>query len=122
MCKTIMSGNVGRRVAARVTNRTTARPGKKGIPMDTMTSVIGWVVFGLVAGAIARFLHPGYDRMGMAGTIVLGIVGSLLGGGLAYLLRLGVSPYEPAGWIMSIVGAIILLWMGVLGTRTRTTF
>jgi uncharacterized membrane protein YeaQ/YmgE (transglycosylase-associated protein family) len=84
--------------------------------------VIGWILFGLVAGAIARFLHPGYDRMGMAGTIVLGILGSLLGGGIAYMLRLGTSPYQPGGWIMSVLGAIILLWMGVLGTRTRSVY
>jgi len=84
-----------------------------------ITSIIGWIFFGLIAGAIARFLHPGYDRMGMAGTIILGIVGSLLGGGLAYVLRLGIEPYQPAGWIMSIVGAILLLFLGVLGTRTR---
>jgi uncharacterized membrane protein YeaQ/YmgE (transglycosylase-associated protein family) len=82
--------------------------------------VIGWILFGLVAGAIARFLHPGYDRMGMAGTIILGILGSLLGGGLAYVLRLGTSPYQPGGWIMSVLGAIILLWMGVLGTKKRS--
>jgi uncharacterized membrane protein YeaQ/YmgE (transglycosylase-associated protein family) len=87
-----------------------------------ITSVIGWMLFGLVAGAIARFLHPGYDRMGMVGTIILGILGSLLGGGIAYMLRLGVSPYQPGGWIMSILGAILLLWMGVLGTRSRPTY
>jgi len=87
-----------------------------------VTTVLGWMLFGLVAGAIARFLHPGYDRMGMAGTIVLGILGSLLGGGLAYMLRLGTATYEPAGWIMSIIGAIVLLWMGMLGTRTRSVY
>jgi uncharacterized membrane protein YeaQ/YmgE (transglycosylase-associated protein family) len=85
-------------------------------------AVLGWMLFGLIAGAIARFLHPDYDRMGMLGTIILGILGSLLGGGIAYMLRLGTTPYSPAGWIMSIVGAIILLWMGVLGTRTRPTY
>jgi len=85
-------------------------------------SVIGWVLFGLIAGAIARFLHPGYDTMGLGGTMVLGIVGSVLGGGIAYLLRLGTSPYEPGGWIMSILGAIILLAIGAFGTRTRTTY
>jgi len=85
-----------------------------------LTSIIGWVVFGLIAGAIARFLHPGYEALGWGGTIVLGIVGSLVGGGLAYLLRLGTSPYEPAGWIMSIVGAIIVLALGGLGMRSRT--
>ena len=62
-----------------------------------ITSMIGWMLFGLIAGAVARFLHPGYDRMGMVGTIILGILGSLLGGGIAYMLRLGISPYQPAG-------------------------
>jgi len=85
-----------------------------------ITSLIGWALFGLVAGAIARFLHPEFDSMGMLGTMMLGILGSMLGGGVAYLLHLGVSPYEPGGWIMSILGAIVLLVMGVFGTRPRT--
>jgi uncharacterized membrane protein YeaQ/YmgE (transglycosylase-associated protein family) len=84
-----------------------------------ITSIIGWILFGLIAGAIARMLHPGDDAMGWGGTIILGIAGSLLGGGIAYLLRLGVSPYEPGGWIMSIIGSIVLLAMGFLGTRRR---
>jgi uncharacterized membrane protein YeaQ/YmgE (transglycosylase-associated protein family) len=83
-------------------------------------AVIGWVVFGLVAGLIARMLHPGNDSMGWVSTIMLGIVGSLIGGGLSFLLHLGTSPYSPAGWIMSIIGAIVLLAMGFFGTRTRT--
>ena len=87
-----------------------------------ITSVIGWMLFGLVAGAVARFLHPGYDRMGMAGTMILGVLGSIVGGGLAYMLRLGISPYQPGGWIMSIVGAIVLLWMGFLGSSRRASF
>lgn len=85
-------------------------------------SVIGWMLFGLIAGAIARFLHPGSDGLGMVGTIVLGILGSLLGGGIAYMLRLGAMPYQPAGWILSIIGAIVLLWIGVLGTRNRNVY
>ncbi len=82
-------------------------------------SVIGWVVSGLVIGAIARLLHPGDDALGWGGTIVLGIAGSLIGGGLAYLLHLGARPFEPAGWILSIIGAVILLAAGVLGRRSR---
>jgi uncharacterized membrane protein YeaQ/YmgE (transglycosylase-associated protein family) len=84
---------------------------------NMITSVIGWMVFGLVAGAVARLLHPGDDRMGMTGTIILGILGSLVGGGIAYMLRLGISPYQPGGWIMSIVGAVALLWLGFLGAN-----
>ncbi len=84
-------------------------------------SIIGWLVFGLVAGAIARLLHPGRDSMGWMGTILLGVTGSLLGGGVAYLLKLGTGPFEPAGWIFSILGAIVLLAGGFFSTRTRTT-
>jgi len=84
-----------------------------------ITSVLGWMLFGLVAGAIARMLHPGDEAMGWGGTMILGITGSLLGGGIAYLLRLGVYPYQPAGWIFSIVGAIVLLAMGFFSTQRR---
>jgi uncharacterized membrane protein YeaQ/YmgE (transglycosylase-associated protein family) len=91
------------------------------IPMELMGTIIGWILFGLVAGAIARLLHPGSDAMGWGATILLGIMGSLLGGGLAYLLRLGTRPFEPAGLIFSIIGAIILLALGWFATRPRTT-
>ncbi len=82
-------------------------------------SIIGWILFGLVAGAIARLLHPGKDSMGWVGTLLLGVVGSLVGGGVAWMLRLGTSPYEPAGWILSIIGAIVLLAFGFFGANAR---
>ena len=84
-------------------------------------SLIGWIVLGLVAGALARLLHPGQDAMGVASTIVLGVLGSLLGGGAAYLLKLGSSPYEPGGWILATVGALVLLAFGWFGSRSRAT-
>ena len=84
-------------------------------------SLIGWIVLGLVAGALARLLHPGQDAMGVASTIVLGVLGSLLGGGAAYLLKLGTSPYEPSGWILATVGALVLLAFGWFGSRSRAT-
>jgi uncharacterized membrane protein YeaQ/YmgE (transglycosylase-associated protein family) len=85
-----------------------------------VTSIIGWVLFGLVAGAIARLIHPGLEAMGIGATIVLGILGSLVGGAIAYMLRLGISPYQPGGWIMSIIGAIVLLALGAMGSQART--
>lgn len=88
--------------------------------MSMIGSVIGWILFGLVAGAIARLLHPGRDAMGWVGTILLGVCGSLLGGAIAWIFRLGAGPYEPAGWILSIIGSIILLAMGWFATRPRT--
>ena len=88
--------------------------------MSTIGMIIGWMVFGLVAGAIARLLHPGPDAMGMGGTMLLGVMGSLLGGACAYMLGFGTSPTQGAGWILSIAGAIVLLALGVFSTRRRT--
>jgi len=89
--------------------------------MGTISMIIGWAIFGLVAGAIARLLHPGPDPMGWGGTMILGILGSLLGGGIAYLLRLGTAPWQPGGYIMAIIGAIILLAIGMFAGRPRRT-
>jgi uncharacterized membrane protein YeaQ/YmgE (transglycosylase-associated protein family) len=82
-------------------------------------SIIGWILFGLIAGAIARLLVPGRDAMGWIATIALGIIGSFVGGLIAYGLRLGTSPYEPAGWIMSILGAVVALLAYYSFTGTR---
>jgi uncharacterized membrane protein YeaQ/YmgE (transglycosylase-associated protein family) len=85
-----------------------------------LTMIIGWALFGLVAGAVARLLHPGSDAMGWVGTMLLGVTGSLLGGGVAYLLGYGTSPTQGAGWILSILGAVALLAVGVfVGGRAR---
>ena len=80
-------------------------------------AVIGWMISGLIIGAIARMLHPGPDAMGMGGTILLGVTGSLVGGGISYLLHLGMSPYSPGGYIFSILGAIVLLAGGWFASR-----
>ncbi len=87
--------------------------------MEWIGGVIGWIVFGVIAGAIARMLHPGNDAMGMVPTILLGITGSLVGGVISYVLRLGTSPWEPSSWILSIIGAILLLSMGFFTNRSR---
>jgi len=83
--------------------------------------VISWIICGLVVGAIARLLHPGRDSMGWSGTIVLGILGALLGGGVSYLFgyREAGMMHWP-GWIMSILGAIVLLALGLFAPRTRS--
>jgi uncharacterized membrane protein YeaQ/YmgE (transglycosylase-associated protein family) len=82
-------------------------------------AVIGWIVLGLIAGVIARMLHPGNDAMGMGSTIMLGILGSVVGGAIAYVLRLGTTPYEPGGWVLATIGAILLLAFGWFGSRPR---
>jgi uncharacterized membrane protein YeaQ/YmgE (transglycosylase-associated protein family) len=84
-------------------------------------AIIGWVILGLVAGALARLLHPGRDPMSIWATILLGVLGSLLGGFIAWALRLGTSPYEPGGWILATIGAIILLAFGLFVPRRSVT-
>jgi uncharacterized membrane protein YeaQ/YmgE (transglycosylase-associated protein family) len=72
-------------------------------------SILIWLVFGLVVGVIAKLLVPGRDPGGAIVTILIGVVGSFIGGGISYLLFGAQQPYQPAGWIMSILGAIVLL-------------
>ncbi len=70
--------------------------------------IIGWIVFGLIVGLIARGLVPGPQAMGCFRTIVLGIAGSFVGGLIGYAFR-GGDLIQSSGWIVSIVGAVILL-------------
>ena len=83
--------------------------------------ILAFIIVGLIAGAVARFLVPGPDPMGWIGTIVLGIVGSFVGGFLANLIFGGVVALSPAGIVGSIIGAIIvlLIWRQVGGRRVR---
>ena len=75
-----------------------------------MFTVIGWIFFGLVVGVIAKLLMPGRDPGGFIITILIGIAGSLLGGLIGRMLGL-YGPGETAGWIMSILGAVVLLFL-----------
>lgn len=67
--------------------------------------IIGWLILGLAAGAIARLLVPGRDPMGWGGTLLLGMAGALLGGFLADLLFAD----DSVGLVGSVIGAIIVL-------------
>ena len=73
--------------------------------------IIGWIIIGLIAGAIARWIMPGPDPMGWLGTIVLGIVGSLVGGTLLNVLFGGGLELSAAGILGSILGALIVLFV-----------
>ncbi|HJT20503.1 MAG TPA: GlsB/YeaQ/YmgE family stress response membrane protein [Nitrospira sp.] len=71
--------------------------------------MIGWILFGLFVGIVAKFLMPGRDPGGMIATILLGIAGGLVGGLLGRTLgwyREG----DPIGFVMAVIGAIILLY------------
>ena len=81
-------------------------------------TIIGLIVIGLIAGFIARAIVPGRQSMGIGATILLGIVGSFIGGFLSRLIfgDNGDGFVQPSSWIGSIIGAIIAL---LIYTRTR---
>ncbi|HEY3056979.1 MAG TPA: GlsB/YeaQ/YmgE family stress response membrane protein [Thermoanaerobaculia bacterium] len=70
--------------------------------------VLGWIVFGLIVGAIAKLLMPGRDPGGFIVTMALGIAGALVGGFLGRALG-WYGPNEAAGFLMSLLGAVVLL-------------
>jgi uncharacterized membrane protein YeaQ/YmgE (transglycosylase-associated protein family) len=77
-----------------------------------ITLIIGFIILGLIAGLVARLLVPGPDPIGIVGTIVLGMVGSFIGGFLGYVLfgeDLEEGALQPAGIFGAIVGAVIAL-------------
>jgi uncharacterized membrane protein YeaQ/YmgE (transglycosylase-associated protein family) len=81
--------------------------------------IIVFLIVGLIAGFIARALVPGPDPMGWLGTMILGIVGSFVGGTLAALVFGGTLELSASGLIGSIIGAIIvlLIWRAMGGRR-----
>jgi uncharacterized membrane protein YeaQ/YmgE (transglycosylase-associated protein family) len=75
-----------------------------------MTGLLGWILFGLVVGIVAKLLMPGRDPGGLIITRVLGIVGAVIGGFLGRTLGL-YGPGEPAGFLMATLGAVVLLFI-----------
>ena len=76
-------------------------------------SWIAYIIFGLIAGVIAKILHPGKDPGGWIITILLGILGSVVGRWIAGLAGIVVSGsfWSPMNWIVSIAGAVLLLFI-----------
>jgi uncharacterized membrane protein YeaQ/YmgE (transglycosylase-associated protein family) len=70
--------------------------------------ILGWILFGLIAGIIAKLVMPGRDPGGFIVTILLGIAGAFVGGFVGRSMGL-YGPGETAGWLMSILGAIVLM-------------
>jgi uncharacterized membrane protein YeaQ/YmgE (transglycosylase-associated protein family) len=84
-------------------------------------AVIFFLIFGLVVGLIARALHPGRDAMGWIATMLLGIGGSFLGWivGRALGWYHDLNHLRPAGLLMSVLGAVLLLTLWRAATRRR---
>jgi uncharacterized membrane protein YeaQ/YmgE (transglycosylase-associated protein family) len=70
--------------------------------------IIGWVVFGLIVGALAKLVMPGDDPGGIIVTTILGIVGAVVGGWLGRAIGL-YDEGEPAGFVVALLGAVALL-------------
>jgi uncharacterized membrane protein YeaQ/YmgE (transglycosylase-associated protein family) len=85
-----------------------------------MFGVIGWIFFGLVVGIIAKLLMPGKDPGGFIITMLLGIVGALLGGWIGRALGM-YGPDQSAGFFMALLGSIILLAIYRVAVGRKTT-
>ena len=81
--------------------------------------IIGTIVVGFIVGLIARAVKPGNDRMGIIMTTLLGIAGAFVARYLGAALGM-YGPNEPAGWIASVIGAVLLLFIvGMLRGRSH---
>ncbi|MFO7189181.1 MAG: GlsB/YeaQ/YmgE family stress response membrane protein [Pseudomonadota bacterium] len=86
-------------------------------------SILGWIILGLIAGAIAKAIMPGDQGGGVFATLILGVIGAVVGGWIgSALFDVGLEDFwSLQTWILAIVGAIIVLFIyGMLTRRTRT--
>ena len=72
-------------------------------------SILGWILFGLIVGIVAKLIMPGPDPGGMIVTILLGIVGALIGGFIGRMLG-WYGEGDPVGFVMAVIGAIVVLF------------
>ena len=72
-----------------------------------MFLLLGWLIYGLIVGSIAKKLHHEEDMVGWLPTIGLGVAGSFVGGFISWVLGFGHHSFGPAGLIMGVVGAVI---------------
>ncbi|WP_028123139.1 GlsB/YeaQ/YmgE family stress response membrane protein [Epilithonimonas tenax] len=75
--------------------------------------ILTWIIFGLIAGAIAKAIHPGNDPGGWVVTIIIGILGAMLGGWIGTtLLNIDVTSFwSPMSWLLAIGGSVLLLFL-----------
>lgn len=72
-----------------------------------MFTLLTWLLFGLLTGYVAKWLHPGAEPEGIVSTVGIGIIGSFVGGAINWILGMGANAFAPSGFLMSIVGGII---------------
>lgn len=73
-------------------------------------TILGWIVFGLIVGAVAKLLMPGRDGGGILVTMLLGIVGAMVGGFIGRALNM-YGPNDAAGFVMATIGAVVVLFL-----------
>lgn len=84
--------------------------------------MIGFIVAGLIIGVLARLIKPGKQNLGIIATLLLGIVGSIIGGTIANLLGTGdIMELNVLGFIVSVIAAVLLIGVAesVAGSRRR---
>lgn len=82
--------------------------------------MIGFIVFGLVVGVLARLLVPGRQRLGLGMTLVLGLIGSVVGGVVANALGTGdIFELNILGSLVAIAAAVVLIVIGERATAVR---
>ncbi len=80
--------------------------------------ILTWIIFGLIAGAIAKFIMPGNQGMGWLMTIILGIAGAFVGGWIGSMLGWGtVNDFDFKSMLLAVVGALLVLWIYGMVTK-----
>lgn len=86
--------------------------------------MIGFIVAGLIIGALARLIKPGRQSLGIVATLLLGLAGSVIGGTIANLLGTGsVFELNVLGFVVAVIAAVLLVGVaeGIAGSRSRST-
>lgn len=74
--------------------------------------ILSWIVFGLIAGIIAKWIMPGKENVGVIVTIILGIVGAVVGGYISTLFGFGkVDGFNFGSFVVAVIGAILILYI-----------
>lgn len=83
--------------------------------------ILSWILFGLIAGAVAKLIMPGNQSGGIVATTGLGVIGALAGGFVGTLVGFGkVTGFNPRSFAIAVVGALLVLWVyGMIRRSTR---